>query len=323
MKTRSFLKYLAVGAVAVAAPLSASAQGAYPSRPVKLIVPFPAGSATDLAARVMAQQLGTALGQGFVVENKPGAGGSIAAMDVIRSTPDGHTLFFSSNSALASNVALLKSMPYDPVKDLTPVAGVGETTLALMVKHEHPAKDLKQFIDYIKQRSSKISAGYGSSTSQISISILNNLAKAEVLPVAYKGIPLAVNDVLAGVVDFTFVDLGNSLAQAKGGRMRALGVTSPRRSTLAPDWPALAETLPGFDVTAWFGIAGPAGLPQDVVDKVNRATSQALQQPEVKEKLAGIGLQPMPMPPGEFKAFMASEVTKWQRMVKEAGIEPQ
>ncbi|MFD0669746.1 Bug family tripartite tricarboxylate transporter substrate binding protein [Ramlibacter sp. MAHUQ-53] len=322
MKTRHFLQALALGAALAAGAAPAFAQ-AWPARPVKMIVPFPAGSATDLAARVMAQQLGATLGQGFVVENKPGAGGSIAAMEVVRAAPDGYTLLFSSNSALASNVALLKSMPYDPVKDLAAVAGVGETTLALMVKTEHPAKNLAEFLAYLRARPGKVSAGFGSSSSQVSIAVLNKLAKTDAQLVPYKGIPLAVNDVLAGVVDFTFVDLGNSMAQAKGGKMRALGVTSPQRSTLTPDWPALAESLPGFDITAWFAIAGPASLPRDVAEKLNGAVAQALRQAEVKDRLAGIGLQPMPMGPDQLKAFMASEVTKWVRLAKEANVQPE
>lgn len=322
MKTRHFLQALALGAALAAGAAPAFAQ-AWPARPVKMIVPFPAGSATDLAARVMAQQLGATLGQGFVVENKPGAGGSIAAMEVVRAAPDGYTLLFSSNSALASNVALLKSMPYDPVKDLAAVAGVGETTLALMVKTEHPAKNLAEFLAYLRARPGKVSAGFGSSSSQVSIAVLNKLAKTDAQLVPYKGIPLAVNDVLAGVVDFTFVDLGNSMAQAKGGKMRALGVTSPQRSTLTPDWPALAESLPGFDITAWFAIAGPASLPRDVAEKLQGAVAQALRQAEVKDRLAGIGLQPMPMGPDQLKAFMASEVTKWVRLAKEANVQPE
>ncbi len=322
MKTRNFLQALALGAALAAGAAPAFAQ-AWPARPVKMIVPFPAGSATDLAARVMAQQLGASLGQGFVVENKPGAGGSIAAMEVVRATPDGYTLLFSSNSALASNVALLKSMPYDPVKDLGAVAGVGETTLALMVKADHPAKNLAEFLAWLRARPGKASAGFGSSSSQVSIAVLNKLARTDAQLVPYKGIPLAVNDVLAGVVDFTFVDLGNSIAQAKGGKMRVLGVTSPQRFTLTTDWPALAESLPGFDITAWFGIAGPAQLPRDIAEKIHGAVNQALRQPEVKERLAGIGLQPMPMGPEPLKAFMASEVAKWVRLAKDANVQPE
>ena len=321
MKTRTFLKSLALG-LALAGTAPAFAQG-YPVRPVRMVVPFPAGSATDLAARVMAQQLQGALGQAFVVDNKPGAGGSIAATEVIRAAADGYTLLFSSNSAVASNVALLKNIPYDPLKDFTPIAGIGENMLVLMVKADHPAKNLQEFVSHVKQRPGKVTAGYGSSSSQVSIAVLNKLGKLDVLPVPYKGIPLAVNDVMGGTVDFTFVDLGNAMAQSKGGKLRALGITAPKRSPLAADWPALAEAMPGFDITAWFAIVGPAGIPKDVVDKLNHAVGQALKSPEAREKLAGIGIQPMPLAPEQLKAFMGSEVSKWIRLVKDADLQPE
>lgn len=321
MKTRTFLKSIALGLVlAGAAP--GFAQG-YPARPVRMVVPFPAGSATDLAARVMAQQLQTALGQSFVVDNKPGAGGSIAATEVIRAAADGYTLLFSSNSAVASNVALLKNIPYDPLKDFTPIAGIGENMLVLMVKADHPAKNLTEFVAHVKQRPGKVTAGYGSSSSQVSIAVLNKLGKLDVLPVPYRGIPLAVTDLLGGTIDFSFVDLGNAMAQSKGGKLRALGITAPTRSPLAADWPALAEAMPGFDITAWFAIVGPAGIPKDVVDKLNNAVGQALKSPEVREKLAGIGIQPMPLAPEQLKAFMGTEVSKWIRLVKDANIQPE
>lgn len=321
MKTRMFLKSLALG-LALAGVAPAFAQG-YPARAVRMVVPFPAGSATDLAARIMAQQLQSSLGQAFVVDNKPGAGGSIAATEVIRATADGYTLLFSSNSAVASNVALLKNIPYDPLKDFAPIAGIGETMLVLMVKADHPAKNLQEFVTHVKQRPGKVTAGYGSSSSQVSIAVLNNLGSLDVLPVPYKGIPLAVTDVMGGTVDFTFVDLGNALAQSKGGKLRALGITAPKRSPLAADWPALAEALPGFDITAWFAIVGPAGIPKDVADKLNNAVGQALKSPEAKQRLAGIGLQPMPLAPEQLKAFMGSEVAKWVRLAKDANIQPE
>jgi tripartite-type tricarboxylate transporter receptor subunit TctC len=322
VKTRIFLKSLAIG-LALLGWSSASWSQTYPSKPVKFVVPFPAGSATDQAARLMAQQMQTLLGQTFLVENKPGAGGSIAAMDVIRSAPDGHTLLFSSNSAAASNVALLKSIPYDPLKDFTPVAAVGENMLVLMVKTDHPAKNIQEFISYAKQRPGKVNAGYGSSSSQVSIAVLNKLGGIDTMGVAYKGIPLAMNDVMAGVVDFTFVDLGNSMAQAKGGKLRPLGITANKRSSLVPDWPSLAETMPGFDITAWFALVGPAGMPKDVVDKLNATMGQALKSKDAQEKLAGIGIQPVVMTPDQLKTFMASEVSKWVRLVKEANIQPE
>lgn len=295
----------------------------FPSKTVRLVVPFPAGSATDMAARLAAQYLQTAMNQNFVVENKPGAGGSIAAMEVIRSNPDGYTLLFSSNSAAASNVALLKSIPYDPNKDFTPIAGIGENMLVLMVKSDHSAKNIQEFISYASQRPGKVNAGYGSSSSQVSIAVLNKLAKIDTMMVPYKGIPLAVNDVLAGVVEFSFVDQGNAMAQSKGGKMRVLGVTSNKRSMLVPEWPALSETLPGFDITAWFAVLGPAGIPKDVVEKLNTQITNILKQNEFKEKMAGIGIQTMPMTSDQLKSHVASEVTKWIRLVKEANIQPE
>lgn len=322
MNTRRFLHILCMACTMLSLPCLVQAQG-FPSRPVKLVVPFPAGSATDMAARLMAQQLQSAMGQSFVVENKPGAGGSIAAMEVIRSAPDGHTLLFSSNSAAASNVALLKSMPYDPLKDFSPVAGVGENMLVLMVKADHPARTAQELVAHVAQRPGKVSAGYGSSSSQVSIAVFNRIGKVDAQMVPYKGIPLAVNDVLGGVVDFTFVDLGNAIAQSRGGRMRALGITAPKRSPLVADWPALAETLPGFDITAWFAVLGPAGMPREVVDKLHGAIAQVLRSTEAREKLAGIGIQPMALNPSELRAFMASEVSKWIRLVRESNIQPE
>ena len=322
MKTRHFLKTLTLGLALLAASGSGWSQ-AYPSKPVKFVVPFPAGSATDQAARLMALQMQNLLGQAFVVENKPGAGGSIAAMEVIRSAPDGYTLLFSSNSAAASNVALLKSIPYDPLKDFSPIAAVGENMLVLMVKADHPAKNIQEFIQYAAQRPGKVNAGYGSSSSQVSIAVLNKLGKVDTLGVAYKGIPLAMNDVMAGVVDYTFVDLGNSMAQAKGGKLRPLGITALKRSPLVPDWPSLAESMPGFDITAWFALLGPAGMSKDVVDKLNATMGQALKTKESQDKLAGIGIQTMVMTPEQLKTFMGSEVNKWTRLVKEANIQPE
>ena len=322
MKTFELMRALGVSLGLVLATGAGLAQS-YPAKPVRLVVPFPSGSATDLAARVVGQQLGTALGQPFVVDNKPGAGGSIAAMEVIRAAPDGYTLLFSSNSAISSNVALLKKIPYDPNKDFSPVTGIGETMLVLLVKPGFPAKNLQEFVAHIKQRPGKVSAGYGSSSSQVSIAMLNKLAGADSLAVPYKGIPLAVNDVLGGTLDYTFADIGNALAQTKGGALRALGVTSTKRNALAPDWPAISEVLPGFDITAWFAMVGPAGLPKEVVDKLDGATELALKQPDLKAKLATIGISPMLMPPDQLKTFIGTEIVKWTRIVKDANIQPE
>jgi tripartite-type tricarboxylate transporter receptor subunit TctC len=313
---------LAAGAALALATGPALAQ-TYPEKTVRMVVPFPPGSATDMAARVVAQQLQGALGQTFVVDNKPGAGGSIAGAEVVRAAPDGYTLLFSSNSAVASNVALLKSIPYDPMKDFTPVAGIGENMLVLMVKSSFPARNLAEFVAYAKARPGKLSAGYGSSTSQVSISLLNKLAGLDTLSVPYKGIPLAVNDVVGGTLDFTFVDLGNALAQAKGGNLKPIAVTSDKRNPLVPDWPAIQETYPGFDIRAWFAVVGPANLPKPVVDKLQAAIVKALAQPDTKERFATIGIAPMALSSEKLHTFMGAEIAKWQRLVKEANVQPE
>ena len=293
----------------------------FPQKQIRMVVPFPPGSATDMAARIMGQQIGSALGQPVVIDNKPGAFGSIAAMEVIRSNPDGYTLLFSSNSAISSNVALLKKIPYDPTKDFTPVVGVGENMLVLVTKSNSQFKNLQELIAYAKQNPGKLSAGYGSSSSQVCIAMLNKLGGIEIMSVPYKGIPLAINDVLGETLDFTFADIGNALAQTKGGAMKSLGVTAPKRSSLAPEWPAIAETLPGFDITAWFAIVGPAGMPKDVVNKISSAAIASLKKQDVKEKLASIGLATMPLTPDQLQSFISTEIINWTRLVKEANIQ--
>jgi tripartite-type tricarboxylate transporter receptor subunit TctC len=319
--TRRFLSTLFL-ALGLATAGAANAQG-YPDKPVRLVVPFPAGTGTDIGARMLMQQLQTLLGQPIVVDNKPGAGGSIGAMEVVRAAPDGYTLLFSSNSPAASNVALLKSIPYDPVKDLTPIAGVGESVLVLMVRADHPARNVQELVDYLARRPGKASAGYGSASSQASIAMLNKAAKLDVLAVPYKGIPLAVNDTIGGVVDFTFVDMGNALAQAKGGKMRALGVASAKPSALMPEWPALGQRFPGLDVVAWLAVFGPPGMPHDVVEKLSSVIGNILSKPEMRERLAATGMQPMPMTPAQLKRFVPAEIAKWKQLAKDAGIEPQ
>ena len=323
MKKLSICRTLWIAAMLATAGAAVLAQN-YPNRPVRLIVPFPAGSGSDVAARVVGQHLSTVLGQPFVVENKPGAAGSIGAMEVVRALPDGYTLLFGSSSSLAANVALLKNMPYNPAKDFTPVAGVADSVTALVVKADFPAKNLQELIAYVKQRPGKVNAGYGSSSTQMSIAVFNKLAGLDVVAVPYKGTPLAVTDVLAGTLDFTFADLGNALPHTKAGTLRGIGLTTPKRSSMVPDWPPIAETLAGFDdITGWIAIVGPAGMPKDVAEKLGAATSQALQQPEVKTKLALFGLSPMPMTPEQLRGFIGTEIPKWTRMAREAQIQPE
>jgi tripartite-type tricarboxylate transporter receptor subunit TctC len=301
---------------------TSGALAAYPERPVKIVVPFPAASATDLVARVLSLELQDTFKQPFIVENRPGAQGSIATDQVAKGAADGYTLLLPANTH-AANPSLYKKLPYDPVKDFVPIARLATTSLVLMVKADYPVKTLPEFMTHIKKNSGKLSAGFGSSSSQVSVSQLKKMTGADVQEIPYKGIPLAVNDVLSGTLDFTFVDLGNALAQAKGGKMRGIAVTEKGRNPLAPDWPPMASVLPGYEITAWFVLLAPKGTPPDVIEKLQAATLKALAKPEVKDKLALIGMVPAPLNSPETGKFVEAEVAKWGRLVKEAGIQPE
>jgi tripartite-type tricarboxylate transporter receptor subunit TctC len=296
---------------------------AYPSRLVKLIVPFPAGSATDQVARLIGSQLQEALHQPFIVENKPGAQGGIAAAEVARAAPDGYTLMVTTNTPQAANVSLFKKLNYDPVKDFTPIARLGTTSFMLMVKPDFPARDLKEFLSHVKKQPGKLSAGYGSSGSQVSLAMLKSMGRLDVVEVPYKGIPQAITDTMGGSLAFTFVDLGNALAQAKGGKLRGLAVTSLKRTSLAPDVPALAEELPGYELIAWFGLVAPAKTPDDLVQKLHQAAVKGLAKPQVKEKFAALGTDVAPLNPAEFGRFIQAEIAHWAKLVKLAGIQPE
>ena len=295
----------------------------YPSKPVKLIVPFPAGSATDHVARLVGSQLQEGLGQPFVVENKAGAQGAIAAAEVAKAAPDGYTLMVTTNTPQAANVSLFKKLQYDPVKDFAPITRFGTTSFMLMVKPEFPAKNLKEFIGHVRKQPGKLSAGYGSAGSQVSLAMLKQLGKLDVVEVPYKGIPQAVTDTMGGSLHFTFVDLANALAQQKGGKLRGLAVTSSKRSSLASDMPAIAEELPGYEIIAWFGLVAPAKTPEPVVRRLNDVLMKALARPDVREKFGTIGADVQPMDPAEFGKFIQAEVANWAKLVKLAGIQPE
>jgi len=296
---------------------------AYPAKPVKLVVPFPAGSATDQIARVIGQELQAALGQPFVVDNKPGAQGTIAAEGVARSAPDGYTLMVTTNTPQAAAPALFKQLRYDPVKDFAPVARLGTISFMLMVTADFPAKSFKEFLAYARANPGKLSGGYGSAGSQVSQAMMRSMGKVEFVDVPFKGLPEAITNVLGGSISFTFADLANALAQQKGGKLRGLAVTSEKRSPLAPEVPAIAEELKGFELIAWFALMAPAGTPQNVVTLLSESTMKTLQKKDVIEKFANLGTDVGPMSPAQLEAFIKSEIAKWARMAKEAGIQPQ
>ena len=295
----------------------------YPTRPVKLIVPFPAGSATDQVARVVGAELQQALHQPFVVENKAGAQGAIAAAEVAKAAPDGYTLMLTTNTPHGANPSLFKKLNYDPVKDFTPITRYGTTSFMLMVRPDFPAKDLKSFIAYARSRPGKLSAGYGSSGSQVSIAMLKQLGKLDVVEVPYKGIPQTITDTMGGSLELTFVDMANALAQSKGGKLRGLAVTNAKRSPLAPDMPAIAEELPGYEIIAWFALVAPARLPEPIVQRLHETNMKALAKPDVKEKFALVGTDVAPLGHAELGKFIQSEVAHWAQLVRLAGIQPE
>jgi tripartite-type tricarboxylate transporter receptor subunit TctC len=306
----------------LAMPRAVAADDNYPTRQIKIIVPFPAGAGPDNVARLLGQHLQDAFGQTVLIENRAGALGSIGAQEVARSAPDGYTLLMGTNTTHASNVATLKNLPYDPVKDFSPVIRTTTTAMVLLVKPSFAPKDLPQFLEYAKAHPG-LTAGYGSGASQISIAQLQSRGGLSVVSASYRGVPQAMTDVMAGVIDLTFGDFSVAIPQMQGGTLRGIGVTSPKRNELTPGLPALAEALPGFEATIWYGLLAPANTPPAIVNRIHAESEKFLSMPATKERLANVGVTVSTMPPAEFGAFIQSEVVRWTREVKAAGIEPQ
>ena len=320
MKTRIFLKSFAIGLALLGWSVASWSQ-VYPSKPVKFVVPFPAGSATDQAARLMAQQMQTLLGQTFLVENKPGAGGSIAAMDVIRSAPDGHTLLFSSNSAAASNVALLKSIPYDPLKDFTPVGLVASAGYVLVVNSAFPANNVTELIAQAKANPGKInyaSAGNGT-LNHLIVEMFKQKVGIDMLHVPYKGAAAAATDVAGGQVPVSVQSAPSSLSLLASGKNKALAVTNEKRIAALPNTPSISETIPGFGSTPWYGILAPAGTPAAIVDKLNAAIKTALADKDVQDKLIKQGCEALQNTPQQFAALLKDDLATWEKIVKDSG----
>jgi tripartite-type tricarboxylate transporter receptor subunit TctC len=225
-----------------------------------------------------------------------------------------------TNTTQASNVSMLKNLPYDPAKDFSPIIRTITTAMVLLVKPDFPARDLKQFMDYSKTHPN-MTAGYGSGASQISNAQLQSRGGMSLISASYRGVPLAVTDVIAGVIDLAFADFSVAIPQMQGGTLRGIGVTSPKRNELTPDLPPLAEAMPGFEATIWYGLLGPANMPEPVVNKLYTVSEKILTAPAVREKLAGLGMVVSPMKPAEFGDFIRSEITRWTAEAKAAGIE--
>jgi tripartite-type tricarboxylate transporter receptor subunit TctC len=291
----------------------------YPDRPVKLVVPFPPGSSTDQIARLIGNKLQQALGQPFVVENRAGAAGSVAANYVAKSTPDGYTLLVTTNS-LALDVSLFDKLPYDPVSDFAPVARIGFTGFVAMVRPDSPAKTVADLIALARAQPGMLSAGHSGSGSQVSLALLSSMANVNIVGVPYRGVPQAVTDLLGGSIYCAFVDLGNAAALTKSGQLIPLGETLPRRTDLAPGVPTIAETLPGYEVSAWFGLVAPAGTPQSIIRVLHDSTVSVLAMPDVRDAIGLTGTEVATLDPSSFAQFIKSEIPKWAKLVKLSGI---
>jgi tripartite-type tricarboxylate transporter receptor subunit TctC len=304
-------------------PASAAAQD-FPSRAIKFVVPFTAGSATDTLARVLGQKLNATQGWTVVIENMAGASGQTAASNVARAAPDGHTVFVTSNTTHAANQNLFKKLSYDPIGDFAPITRLGDITLALALHPSIPANNVRELIAYGKANPGKLSFGAGSTSSRMASELLKARAGFDMLHVPYRANPLAVADLLGGQVSLVFADLSTTLPQIRAGKVKGLGVSSVKRSPLAPDLPTMIEEgIPDYEMIGWFAAFAPAKTPAPVVDKLNGAIKAAVEDKTVQENLLKAGIEPLTSTPDELRAYVVSETRKWADIVKAAGIEPE
>ena len=313
---------LVLAAAAALFSASALAQG-WPSRPVSLVVPYPPGGPVDLSARLLAPRLQQALGQPVVVENKPGAGGNIGADYVAKSAPDGHTLVMGAIATHAINPALYPKLPYDPIRDFAPVALVVQVPNVLVVNNDLPAKNVSELVSLLKKNPGKLDFASGStgSTGHLAGELFKQMTGTYMVHIPYKGAAPAAADLLAGRVHLMFDNLASALPNIRAGKLRALAVTTLRRSASLPEVPTLDESgLKGFDMTTWWGVMAPAKTPPAVVDRLADELGRILESPEIQERLAAMGSQrPAARSPREFAAFVERELRGYAQLVKRSG----
>ena len=312
--------------VAAAALCMAGAQAQeYPVKTIRLIVPLTTGAGADIAARIVAQRMSEHWKQPVIVDNRPGAGGQIGTSAVVKAEPDGHTLLVQSSSHSA-NPAIYRNLPYDPLKDLIDVAILGKTPYVMVSAGNGPYRSLKALLDAAKAKPGEIaysSAGLGTST-HLAAEYLTGLAGVRMIHVPFKGSPEALQDVLGGRSAFYMAPVNVALSLLKDGKLNALGVSTRMRAEVLPQVPTLAEQgLRDYEVTLWFGLWAPAGTPAAVVQKLNQSVNAIVQEPQVREQFARLGMQPSPMKPEEFARFVRGEIEVYRRIVQQAGIEPQ
>jgi tripartite-type tricarboxylate transporter receptor subunit TctC len=292
----------------------------YPSRTVRVVVPYPAGGTTDIMARLVANYLSEKIGQTFMVENKPGGGTNIGTQEVINAAPDGYTLLIPS-PANAINATLYKQLPFDYLRDTVQVAGIARVPNVMEVNPEVPAKTVQEFIDYAKKNPGKLnmaSSGNGSSI-HLSGELFKAMTGVDMVHVPYKGSAPAITDLAGGQVQVMFDNLPSSMGFIKAGRLRALGVTTLERVLALPDVPPVAETVPGFEASSWFGVAAPKGTPNEIVEKLNKEVNAAIADPTIKKRIEDLGGIPFPVSAADFGKFVRAETDKWRPVVIKSG----
>ena len=315
----AFIAMICLSSVAGGATPASAAD--YPNRPVRWLIGFAAGGPVDIVARILSQWLSEHFGQQFVVENRGGSGGNIAAATAINSPADGYTLLFvAPNNAISAS--LYKNLSYDFIRDTVPVASIMQLTNMLVVSNAMPVKTVQEFIDYCKANPGKVSyasSGYGTSV-HMSGELFKAMTGVNMVHVPYRGSAIAFPDIISNKVQLIFDNLPSALEQSRSGTVRALGVTSPQRWPGVPDVPAIAETVPGFESVGFYGISAPKGTPPEIVDILNKAVGEALKDPKVAQRLTEIGGIPKPMTPSEFGRLIADETEKWRKVVAFAGV---
>lgn len=301
---------------------AAFAQNNYPTKPITMIVPFSAGGTTDILARIVGLQLGKALGQPVVIDNRPGAGGNIGASLAAKAPGDGYTLFMGTIGTHAINQSLYSKLPYDPVKDFAPITRVAMVPNLVVANPNVPVKSIKELIAYVKANPDKLSYGSSGSGSSMHLSgeLFNSMTGLHIQHIPYKGSAPAVNDLLGNQIGLMFDNMPSSYPHVKAGKLRAIAVTSAKRSPALPDVPTVAEAgVPGYEATSWFALYATGGTPKPIVDRLNAEVVKILAMPEVRQQMAGQGAEPHPEKPEQLAAFMKAETAKWAKVVKASG----
>ena len=318
------LKTLAAAVLGVflAAPLPAAAQ--FPGKPLRVVVPFPAGSSTDTVTRILANSVSQSIGQPLIVDNRAGADGAIAASEVAKAPADGYTLLMATNSPMSAVPAMKKSPPYDPVADFTPITDIGRYTFFILLHPGVPARTLGDLIEYARAHPGKLNYATGNTTGIVSTAFFASQAKIHMVHVPYKGEPQAITDLVAGRVQFMICSSGTSIAHIREGKLHALVTTLPKRSTLLPEVPTIAEAgMPQFSITSWAGLFGPARMPREVVTKLNREFGAAMARADVQAAMERQAFALSPSSPEQLATFVKEQMENYRRTLRAAGVEPE